>query len=198
MSDKYDFFASTSKGASEVTLTPVSPEAMKFIPELFPDLKLGQSVVYSLRDLYQIVDLFIPPHFSIKWLPPLRPPSSSSPRTPSSAPSQLRGKTASTMPITTPQQKTEEGENAPSASPKASKIMSRLGNPSVLTAHPSQDLDTPLASNTMRDTSVPCSYLTTSNKKATKRWKKVLRSYQHLSLPRDGEMQTVLLQLPSQ
>lgn len=194
MSEQYDFFASTSKGASAVTLTPVSPEAMKFIPELFPDLKLGQSVVYSLRDLYQIVDLFIPPHFSIKWLPPLRPPSSSSPPTPSSAPSQLRGKTASTMPITTPQPKTEEEENAPSASPKALKTTSRKDNLSVPMEHLLQDLGTPPVSSSMNNTNAPSLYLTTSDKKATKRWKKVLRSYQHLSLPKDGEMQTVSLQ----
>ena len=193
MSDQYDFFVISNKGVGDVTLTPVSAQALKFFPQLFPELLIGQSVTHSLEDIKLIVDTFIPSTYQIKWLSPLNPPqrSTSSPPTPSSAPEKGQGKIRSTTPTTTPEPPKEE--NAPSVSQKQSKTSSSKAHHSVSTEPQSKGSITPREQNGMSNIKQR-SYYSTSHPLASKRYKKIIRSLQ--TCPKmDGKTLTISLSL---
>lgn len=190
----HDFLVSTRKGASEVFLTPVTQEALAFLwTDVFVggnSSRQGDSIVFCLRDIEAIVTNFIPPTYSVKWLPPLRKPKHlTSPFTNSQESQQpalnqnLHTQGIGSLDSTT---SSEEGTEHPSMQqlhslPQHEKELlsySRKEIHSVQMELQSKETITQQESNTTVTSASTYSFLATSNKQATRKWKTTLRSFQ--------------------
>ena len=188
----HDFLVSTRKGASEVFLTPVTQEALAFLwTDVFVggnSSRQGDSIVFCLRDIEAIVINFIPPTYSVKWLPPLRKPShltnpftnsqaSQQPASNQSLHTQDIGSLDSTI---SSEEETEHLSMRQSPSlhqhEQESMSYSRKESHSVQMELQSKETLTQQESNITVTSESTYSFLATSNKQATRKWKTTLRS----------------------
>jgi len=190
----HDFLVSTRKGASEVFLTPVTQEALAFLwTDVFVggnSSRQGDSIVFCLRDIEAIVTHFIPPTYSVKWLPPLRKPNHLTSPFINSQESQqpasnqnLHTQDIGSLDSTT---SSEEGtehlstQQSHSLHQQEQELMSysRKESHSVQMELQSKETITQQESNTTVTSASTYSFLATSNKRATQKWKTTLRSFQ--------------------